>query len=212
MRDRHPELDFAVQVEPDLPPFNADVGAMVDAVGNLLNNALKYGGTPPVVRLARPPRAPGHRHRGERQRRRHPARRAPPHLLEVLPHRRPPLARARGQRAGPRHREAHRARAPRPGAGREREGPGDDVPHRPAARSARRRGEGRRGAGQARRDRDDERGRPTAPKRRVLVVEDDSSIALGLAHQPRERGLRGPVRGGRGGRPDDGSREPARIS
>jgi two-component system phosphate regulon sensor histidine kinase PhoR len=51
VRDRHPQLDFAVQVEPDLPPFNADVGAMVDAVGNLLNNALKYGGNPPVVRL-----------------------------------------------------------------------------------------------------------------------------------------------------------------
>jgi two-component system phosphate regulon sensor histidine kinase PhoR len=51
VRDRHPELDFAVQVEPDLPTFSADVGAMVDAIGNLLNNALKYGGSPPVVRL-----------------------------------------------------------------------------------------------------------------------------------------------------------------
>jgi len=51
LRDRHPELDFAAEVDPDLPPFNADVGAMVDAIGNLLNNALKYGGTPPVVRL-----------------------------------------------------------------------------------------------------------------------------------------------------------------
>jgi len=51
VRDRHPELDFAVQVEPGLPTFGADVGAMVDAIGNLLNNALKYGGSPPVVRL-----------------------------------------------------------------------------------------------------------------------------------------------------------------
>jgi two-component system phosphate regulon sensor histidine kinase PhoR len=51
LRDRHPELDFAVHVEPDLPPFSADKGAMVDAIGNLLNNALKYGGNPPVVRL-----------------------------------------------------------------------------------------------------------------------------------------------------------------
>jgi len=51
VRDRHPELDFAVQVDPELPPFRADVGAMADAIGNLLNNALKYGGTPPVVRL-----------------------------------------------------------------------------------------------------------------------------------------------------------------
>jgi two-component system, OmpR family, phosphate regulon sensor histidine kinase PhoR len=51
VRERHRELDFAVQIEPDLPPMNADVDAMVDAIGNLLNNALKYGGTPPVVRL-----------------------------------------------------------------------------------------------------------------------------------------------------------------
>jgi two-component system phosphate regulon sensor histidine kinase PhoR len=29
----------------------ADVGAIADAVNNLLNNALKYGGSPPVVRL-----------------------------------------------------------------------------------------------------------------------------------------------------------------
>jgi two-component system phosphate regulon sensor histidine kinase PhoR len=51
VRDRHPELDFAVYVEADLPALNADVEAMVDAIGNLLNNALKYGGTPPIVRL-----------------------------------------------------------------------------------------------------------------------------------------------------------------
>jgi len=51
VRDRHPELDFAFHVDPDLPPVNADVGAIADAIGNLLNNALKYGGTPPVVRL-----------------------------------------------------------------------------------------------------------------------------------------------------------------
>jgi two-component system phosphate regulon sensor histidine kinase PhoR len=51
LRHRHPEVDFAVQVDPDLPPFDADVAAMVDAIANLLNNALKYGGSPPVVRL-----------------------------------------------------------------------------------------------------------------------------------------------------------------
>jgi two-component system phosphate regulon sensor histidine kinase PhoR len=51
VRDRHPDLDFAATVDPDLPPFNADAGAMADAIGNLLNNALKYGGTPPIVRL-----------------------------------------------------------------------------------------------------------------------------------------------------------------
>jgi two-component system phosphate regulon sensor histidine kinase PhoR len=51
LRERHPDLDFAVEVEPDLPSVYADVEALVDAIGNLLSNALKYGGTPPVVRL-----------------------------------------------------------------------------------------------------------------------------------------------------------------
>jgi two-component system phosphate regulon sensor histidine kinase PhoR len=49
--DRHPELDLSVENEPNLPSVHADVEAMVDALGNLLSNALKYGGTPPVVRL-----------------------------------------------------------------------------------------------------------------------------------------------------------------
>jgi two-component system phosphate regulon sensor histidine kinase PhoR len=57
LRDRHPELDFAIEIEPNLPPVDADLEAMVDALGNLLSNALKYGGTPPVVRL-RARRAP----------------------------------------------------------------------------------------------------------------------------------------------------------
>jgi two-component system phosphate regulon sensor histidine kinase PhoR len=58
-RERYPELDFSSHVDPDLPVVTADVGAMVDAIGNLLNNALKYGGSPPVVRLraTRAPRA-----------------------------------------------------------------------------------------------------------------------------------------------------------
>jgi two-component system, OmpR family, phosphate regulon sensor histidine kinase PhoR len=51
LRGRHPELDFAVEVEPGLPHVNADRDALVDAINNLLSNALKYGGTPPVVRL-----------------------------------------------------------------------------------------------------------------------------------------------------------------
>jgi two-component system phosphate regulon sensor histidine kinase PhoR len=50
-RNLHPQLDFAVEVEPDLPPVRVDLPAMADAIGNLLSNALKYGGTPPVVRL-----------------------------------------------------------------------------------------------------------------------------------------------------------------
>jgi two-component system phosphate regulon sensor histidine kinase PhoR len=51
LRDRHPDLDFAVEVEPGLPCVNVDVSAMVDALGNLLSNAVKYGGAPPKVRL-----------------------------------------------------------------------------------------------------------------------------------------------------------------
>jgi two-component system phosphate regulon sensor histidine kinase PhoR len=51
LRDRHPELDFRVEVEPGLPTVNADLQAMVDAIGNLLSNALKYGGTPPQIGL-----------------------------------------------------------------------------------------------------------------------------------------------------------------
>jgi two-component system phosphate regulon sensor histidine kinase PhoR len=51
LRDRHPELDFSVEVEGELPRIHVDLDAMVDALGNLLSNALKYGGTPPIVRL-----------------------------------------------------------------------------------------------------------------------------------------------------------------
>ncbi len=51
LRDRHPELDFASEVDPQLPTVNADLGAMADAIVNLLSNALKYGGSPPLVRL-----------------------------------------------------------------------------------------------------------------------------------------------------------------
>jgi two-component system phosphate regulon sensor histidine kinase PhoR len=51
VRDRHPDLDFAVEVQPGLPAVYADADALTDAVGNLLANALKYGGTPPVIRL-----------------------------------------------------------------------------------------------------------------------------------------------------------------
>ena len=47
----HPQLDFSAEVEPGLPKVQVDPGAIVDAIGNLLSNAFKYGGTPPVVRL-----------------------------------------------------------------------------------------------------------------------------------------------------------------
>jgi two-component system phosphate regulon sensor histidine kinase PhoR len=51
LRHRHPEVDFGVEIEENLPEVYVDRGAMVDAIGNLLSNALKYGGTAPVVRL-----------------------------------------------------------------------------------------------------------------------------------------------------------------
>ena len=51
VRAHHPQIDFAVDVDPGLPDVHVDRGAMVDAVSNLLSNAFKYGGTPPVVRL-----------------------------------------------------------------------------------------------------------------------------------------------------------------
>jgi two-component system phosphate regulon sensor histidine kinase PhoR len=51
VRAHQPQIDFAADVEPDLPAVHVDRGAMVDAIGNLLSNAVKYGGTPPVVRL-----------------------------------------------------------------------------------------------------------------------------------------------------------------
>jgi two-component system, OmpR family, phosphate regulon sensor histidine kinase PhoR len=50
-RDLAGDLDFAVEVAPDLPEVIVDRGAMVDAIVNLLANAQKYGGSPPVVRL-----------------------------------------------------------------------------------------------------------------------------------------------------------------
>jgi len=45
------DLDFAVEVEPDLPDVIVDRAAMVGAIVNLLSNAQKYGGSPPRVRL-----------------------------------------------------------------------------------------------------------------------------------------------------------------
>ncbi len=51
LRERHPELDFVTEVESNLPPVQADREAMVDAIGNLLANAIKYGGVPPIVQL-----------------------------------------------------------------------------------------------------------------------------------------------------------------
>jgi two-component system phosphate regulon sensor histidine kinase PhoR len=51
LRDRYADLDFAVEADAGLPRVLVDVPAMADAVGNLLHNALKYGGSPPRIRL-----------------------------------------------------------------------------------------------------------------------------------------------------------------
>jgi two-component system phosphate regulon sensor histidine kinase PhoR len=51
LRLQRPDVEFAVDVEPNLPLIRVDGAAMVDAVVNLLSNAIKYGGTPPVVKL-----------------------------------------------------------------------------------------------------------------------------------------------------------------
>ena len=44
-------LETQVVVMPDLPDVLVDRGAIVDALVNLISNAYKYGGTPPIVRL-----------------------------------------------------------------------------------------------------------------------------------------------------------------
>ena len=45
------ELVFDAQVDDGLPEVNVDAGALTDALVNLLSNARKYGGTPPIVSL-----------------------------------------------------------------------------------------------------------------------------------------------------------------
>ncbi len=45
------EVDLSVAIEPDLPPLLLDRSAMVDALNNLLSNALKYSGDAPVIAI-----------------------------------------------------------------------------------------------------------------------------------------------------------------
>jgi len=58
VRASTPELRLSWEVEPGLPRVHVDRAAMVDAIGNLLSNALKYGGDPPAITL-RARSAPG---------------------------------------------------------------------------------------------------------------------------------------------------------
>jgi two-component system phosphate regulon sensor histidine kinase PhoR len=51
LREQHPQLVFTTEVAPSLPAVRVDRAAMVDAIGNLLGNAVKYGGEPAVVTL-----------------------------------------------------------------------------------------------------------------------------------------------------------------
>jgi two-component system phosphate regulon sensor histidine kinase PhoR len=46
------DISFACEVEPDLPPVMIDRQAIADALVNLLSNARKYGGAPPMISLA----------------------------------------------------------------------------------------------------------------------------------------------------------------
>ncbi|HEY1697141.1 MAG TPA: ATP-binding protein [Polyangiaceae bacterium] len=55
---QNPSVTLVTDVEPGLPAVHADRAAMVDAIGNLLGNAVKYGGAPPKVVL-RAHAAPG---------------------------------------------------------------------------------------------------------------------------------------------------------
>ena len=52
-------VDFSVDIADGLPQVVVDRGAIVDALVNLLGNAQKYGGTPPVVRLRAEPTEKG---------------------------------------------------------------------------------------------------------------------------------------------------------
>jgi two-component system phosphate regulon sensor histidine kinase PhoR len=51
LRLQHPLVELRTDVAPGLPSIYVDRAAMVDAIGNLLGNAVKYGGEPPVVTL-----------------------------------------------------------------------------------------------------------------------------------------------------------------
>jgi two-component system phosphate regulon sensor histidine kinase PhoR len=51
-RDLSTELDLTIEVADDLPDVLIDRAAMTDAIVNLLSNAKKYGGTPPVVKMS----------------------------------------------------------------------------------------------------------------------------------------------------------------
>jgi two-component system phosphate regulon sensor histidine kinase PhoR len=51
LRHQNPSIEFTYALEPGLPSVLVDRAAMVDAIGNLLGNAVKYGGTPPKVQL-----------------------------------------------------------------------------------------------------------------------------------------------------------------
>lgn len=53
-------LQFTYEMEPHLPQVKVDRAALVDALVNLLSNARKYGGSPPIVKLNVKRSAEGH--------------------------------------------------------------------------------------------------------------------------------------------------------
>lgn len=58
--ERYGDLVLKVEVAKDLPEVWADRAALVDALSNLLSNARKYGGTPPVISLVAQRESNGH--------------------------------------------------------------------------------------------------------------------------------------------------------
>lgn len=48
---RYPDLQLTIELLDDCPSILVDRSALVDALSNLLSNALKYGGSPPKVRV-----------------------------------------------------------------------------------------------------------------------------------------------------------------
>ena len=148
-----------------------DARQLVTALGNLVDNAVRYGpeGTRVVISTAAQRLRPGRGRRAERHRRgaRHRRGRARPDLRAVLPGRRRPVPGDRGDRPRPVHRQARRRRARWRGHRLERRGHRLHL-HPAAAGRVRLRGE---------------------CVTRILVVEDEESFRDALSYMLRKEGF-----------------------
>ena len=183
---RRPTLEFAVEV--DAGPADGAGRSRTPwstRSATCSRTRLKYGGTPPVVTLARGhgARRPG-RHRGDATTATGIPRGEHRRIFDKFYRIDDRLSREReGSGLGPGNREAHRARAPRPrAASTARPGKGSTfrivLPRRCPSTEAR----SRCAQAPRRRSAHDDEPAHRARRRsaRVLVVEDDASIALGL--------------------------------